>query len=224
MSHNVTDAANGIGEVNENVAQASAVASEITRDIADVSQVSKETKEGSLHLQKRSEELKEIAENLSEETNHFDLGEIEQKKTARGPMSATRSLLRWSDSLSVGIDSIDSQHKKLVDLINELYMEMNSGSAKEAVGRTLANLIDYTGSHFQYEEELFAKHDYSEQEDHKLIHSKLVALVIEFQEQFQKGEKDVSLELMEFLKDWLVDHTKETDRQYGPFLRSKGVV
>ncbi|NOR25520.1 MAG: bacteriohemerythrin [Desulforhopalus sp.] len=101
---------------------------------------------------------------------------------------------------------------------------MNSGSAKEVVGRTLGNLIDYTGRHFQYEEELFAKHDYSEQQEHNVVHRKLVAQVIEFQEQFQKGEKDVSLELMEFLKDWLVDHIKKTDKQYSPFLRSKGVV
>ena len=224
ISNNVNDAASGISEVNENVAQASAVASEIARDIADVSQVSTETKEGSLHLQERSKELKEIAENINRETSQFDLGGMEQKKTGLKSSSATRILLRWSDSLSVGIDSIDSQHKKLIDLINELYTKMKSGSAKEAVGRTLGSLIDYTESHFQYEEELFAKYDYLEQKDHKVVHSKLVAQVVEFQKQFQKGEKDVSLELMEFLKDWLVNHIKKTDKQYSPFLRSKGVV
>jgi hemerythrin-like metal-binding protein len=124
----------------------------------------------------------------------------------------------------VGIDSIDSQHKKLADLINELYKQMNSGSTKEAVGRTLANLIDYTGSHFHFEEELFAKYDYPEQKDHKVVHNKLVAQVIEFQRQYQNGEKYVSLELMDFLKDWLVNHIKKTDKQYCPFLLSKGVV
>jgi hemerythrin-like metal-binding protein len=223
MSHNVNDAANGISEVNENVAQASAVASEIARDIADVSQVSRETKEGSLHLQKSSTELKAIAENISRETSQFDLGEpVQQKGDLR--TSNNRVLLRWSDLLSVGIDSIDSQHKKLVDLINQLYKQMNSGSTKVAVGKTLANLIDYTGSHFHFEEELFAKYDYPEQKDHKVVHSKLVAQVVEFQRQFQKGEKDVSLELMEFLKDWLVNHIKKTDKQYSPFLLSKGVV
>ncbi|MGB3211147.1 MAG: bacteriohemerythrin [Desulforhopalus sp.] len=224
ISNNVNEAANGISEVNENVAQASVVASEIARDIADVSQVSKETKEGSLDLQESSKELKQIAESISRETGQFDLGNREQKRTSFVSSQANRLLLRWSDSLSVGIDSIDSQHRKLVDLINELHKQMNSGSAKEAVGRTLAQLVEYTGEHFQHEEKLFAEHDFPEQDAHKEMHKKLVNQVLAFQDQFKKGEKDVSLELMEFLKDWLVDHIKKTDKQYSPFLVSKGVV
>jgi len=224
ISNNVNEAANGINEVNENVAQASSVASEIARDIADVSQVSGEAKEGSLRLQESSQELKEIAQNISRETNQFDLGKLEQKQTSLRPVSSSRPLLRWSTSLSVGIDSIDSQHKLFIDLINELYRQMHSGSAKQAVGSALAKLIDYTGTHFLYEEKLFSKHGYTELESHKEIHSQMVAQVVEFQEQFKKGEKDVSLDLLEFLKDWLIDHIKKTDMQYSPFLQSKGVV
>ena len=101
---------------------------------------------------------------------------------------------------------------------------MNAGSAKEAVGNALGKLIDYTGTHFEHEEKLFAQHNYPEQKGHKEIHKKLVAQVVEFQNQFKSGEKDVSLELMEFLKDWLLDHIKKTDKKYMPFLLSKGVV
>jgi len=224
ISRNVQDAASGISEVNENVAQASVVASEIARDIADVSQVSRETKEGSLLLQESSQELKKIADSINRETSQFDLGTIEKKKTDTGSISATRPLLRWSDSLSVGIDSIDSQHKILVDLINELHKKMKSGATREAVGGALGKLIDYTGSHFQYEEKLFVKYGYAEQANHKIVHKKLVSQVVEFQAQFKNGGKDVSIELMEFLKDWLLNHIKKTDMQYSSFLRGKGVV
>ncbi len=224
ISINVNEAANGISEVNENVAQASIVASEIARDIADVSMVSRETKEGSLLLQESSQELKEIAQSISRETSQFNLGEREQKKTGSRSVSTSRPLLRWSESLSVGIDTIDEQHKKLVGMINELHRQMHTGSAKEAVEKTLDNLINYTGSHFQYEEKLFAKHDYPEQTRHKEMHGKLVGQVLDFQVQFKKGDRDVGIKLMEFLKDWLINHIKKTDQQYSSFLLSKGVV
>ncbi len=223
ISTNVNEAANGISEVNENVSQSSAVASEIAKDIAEISQAAAEAKEGCVRLQGNSQELKDIATSISRETDRFDLGKVEQKKPVSGSASSA-PLLRWSDSLSVGIDSIDNQHKKLIDLINELFKHINSGSAKETVGKTLGALVDYTGTHFQNEEKLFAKYDYPEQMNHKEMHRKLVAQVVEFQNQFKNGEKDVSLELMEFLKDWLIKHIKQTDMQYSPFLRSKGVV
>ncbi len=224
ISKNINQAASGISEVNDNVAQASTVANEIAGDIAEISQAAGEVNKGCLRLQENSRELKNVATSISRETGRFDLGKLELKKTGSRSISISRPLLRWSDSLSVGIDSIDSQHKNLIGLINELNVQINSGSAKEAVGRTLGKLIDYTGSHFQNEERLFAGHDYPEQTSHKELHSKLVTQVLHFQDQFEKGEKDISLELMEFLKDWLVNHIKKTDKQYSSFLISKGVV
>ena len=224
ISRNVQDAANGISEVNENVAQSSMVSSEIARDIADVSQVSSETKEGSLLLQESSQELKKIAESIGRETNQFDLGKVEHRKVMAGSTSTARSLLRWSESLSVGLDSIDSQHKTLIDLINELYKQMKSGATKDAIGEALGKLIDYTGSHFKYEEELFAQYKYPEQASHKELHHKMVSQVVDFQKQFKEEGKDISIELMEFLKEWLLNHIKKTDMKYSSFLQSKGVV
>ncbi len=221
ISGNVTDAANGIGEVNENVSQASMVAGEIARDITEVSQVSKETQQGSLRLQESAEDLKQIAATINAETSRFDLGD--NKITARASSHTDRPIMRWSNSLSVGLDSIDSQHKVLIDLINSLFLEMNSGKGKQAISSALAKLIEYTGSHFAFEEDLFEKHGYAEKDAHKEIHKELVAQVVDFQTQFESGETDISLELMEFLKDWLVKHIKGTDKKYSSFLLSKGV-
>ena len=89
--------------------------------------------------------------------------------------------------------------------------------------KNLSKLIEYTVSHFATEEALFDKHNYPEKDAHKEIHKKLVAQVVEFQKQFESGEKDISLELMEFLKDWLIKHIKGTDKKYSSYLQSKGV-
>jgi methyl-accepting chemotaxis protein/hemerythrin len=131
--------------------------------------------------------------------------------------------MRWNDSLSVEIISIDNQHKKLIDLINTLFSEMNSAKNKQAVSTALTKLIEYTGTHFKFEEDLFDKHGYPDTDAHKKIHAELVAKVIDFQKQVEDGTADVSLELMEFLKDWLIKHIKGTDQKYSQFLLSKGV-
>ncbi len=224
ISGNVSEAANGIGEVNDNVAQASAVSMEIARDITDVSQVSQEAREGSLRLQESAENLKKIANSISAETGRFDLGDKGEGAMALRTVSSSRPLMRWTPSLSVGIDSIDSQHKVLIDLINDLYQKMHSGDGKSGVGDALGKLIDYTGTHFKFEEDLFATHGYEDIDAHMEIHRELVAQVVDFQKQFATGKADISIELMEFLKDWLLNHIKKTDMKYVPFLQSKGVV
>jgi methyl-accepting chemotaxis protein len=222
ISGNVHDAASGIGEVNENVSQASMVAGEIAKDITEVSQVSKEAQQGSIRLQKSAEDLKRIATTINAETGRFDLGKDNAIK-GRTSSHKTRPIMRWSNSLSVGIESIDSQHKVLIDLINDLFYEMNSTNGRQAVSSAFSKLNKYTESHFAYEENLFDKHNYAEKDAHKKIHKKLVAQVVDFQTQFDSGKKDVSLELMEFLKDWLLKHIKGTDKKYSSFLQSKGV-
>ena len=224
ISGNVNDAANGISEVNENVSQASMVAGEIARDIVDVSQVSKETQAGSIRLQESAKYLKKIADTINQETGHFDLGNSTSRQTSRSNISSSGPLLRWSPSLSVGLESIDSQHKTLVDMINELHQKMNGEASHTAIGSVLGKLIDYTDTHFKNEEKLFAKYDYEHKDVHMEIHRKLVAQLVDFQKQYNTGKADISLELMEFLKDWLVDHIKKTDMKYAPFLKSKGVV
>lgn len=222
MAGNVSEAANGINEVNENVSQASLVAGEIAKDIVEVSQVSKEAQLGSQRLQESAENLKQIANTINSETGKFDLG-ADNFKTSRYTAGKDRPIMRWTDSLSVGISSIDNQHKRLIDLINTLFSEMNSGNSKHAVSSALTKLIEYTGSHFAYEEELFIKHGYPDKNTHMRIHKNLVSQVLDFQKQFDSGEADVSLELMEFLKDWLIKHIKGTDAKYSSFLLSKGV-
>ncbi len=224
ISGNVNDAANGISEVNENVSQASMVSGEIARDIVAVSQVSKEAREGSLRLQESAENLKEIADTISRETNRFNLGDTAGSHKQRQTVFTSGPLLRWSPSLALDIKSIDEQHKVLVNLINELHQKMNSNAPQTAVGSVLGKLIDYTATHFKTEEEFFAQHRYEETDKHKEIHAKLVDQLLKFQKDYKAGEADISLELMEFLKDWLINHIKKTDAKYAPFLKSKGVV
>lgn len=133
------------------------------------------------------------------------------------------SLLAWQERYSVGIREIDEQHKQLINLINELNDAMLAGKGKEALLSVLNKLASYCVSHFSTEERLFDTHAYPETEDHKDRHNKMTAKVNALLDEVKNGKGRISIEVMNFLKNWLDKHILETDMKYVPYLSSKGV-
>ena len=136
---------------------------------------------------------------------------------------ATAVLFPWSDTYSVNIGVVDLQHKNLVNIVNELHRAMIAGKAKLELGKILSNLVKYTQVHFKTEENLMESHHYPDYANHKVQHEHLTKPVLEFQSKFQKNEVGLTLDVMEFLKDWLGKHILATDKKYTPFLNSQGV-
>jgi methyl-accepting chemotaxis protein len=240
IAQSVMQAAQGISEVNENVAQSSTVAGEIAGDIAEVSNVSRALSGSGQDVERNAQELVSVADALRELVSHFKIvkgagdGRAVAGKTstpASKSMPASPAvvsgnipdLMSWSNSLSVNIKQIDDQHKKLVGMVNELHKAMKLKKSTNTIGSILDRLIDYTATHFATEEKLFAQYKYPEEKAHVEIHRKLVAQVLDIQKKFKAGEAMVSMELMSFLKDWLVNHIQGTDKKYSSFLREHGV-
>ena len=133
------------------------------------------------------------------------------------------ALLAWKDAYSVKIKEIDDQHKKLIDMINELNDAMSQGKAKEVLGAILDKLVTYAASHFALEERLFQTHGYEGYQEHKAKHEKMTAKVLDLQRQYNSGQAAMTIEVMNFLKNWLDKHIIGTDMKYSAFLNSKGV-
>ena len=133
------------------------------------------------------------------------------------------ALLTWQDRYSVGIKQIDDQHKQLINMINELNDAMIKGQGKDALMPVLTKLANYCVSHFAVEEKLFDTHGYPEADAHKDKHQKMTTKVKELIAEVQSSRITISIEVMNFLKNWLDKHIMETDKKYGPFLNSKGV-
>ncbi|MCW8880078.1 MAG: bacteriohemerythrin [Kangiellaceae bacterium] len=133
-------------------------------------------------------------------------------------------MMEWSHEYSVGIPSIDNQHKRLIELINQLNQAMAEGESASIVADILKGLTDYTRYHFSYEEDLFNQHNYPQTEQHLKEHASLIDRVEQFHYEFaQDPGGSISLELMQFLTNWLVDHIQGSDREYAGFLLKKGV-
>ena len=133
------------------------------------------------------------------------------------------ALITWTDALSVNIKEINEQHKKLISMINELHSAMGSGKGKDAMGTILGNLVEYTKTHFAYEEGLMQKHNYPGYLNHKSLHDALTKKAVDLHTSFKEGKTLVTVEVMNFLKDWLSNHIQDTDKKYGPYLNGKGV-
>lgn len=132
-------------------------------------------------------------------------------------------MFTWDDKYSVSIKEMDDHHKKLVALINDLHNAMKAGKSKEVMAEILNKLIDYTGFHFAAEEKYFKLYNYPDAEAHKAQHQQFVAKVSNFKTDFTVGKVMLSMEVMDFLKNWLIQHISQTDKKYGPFLKEKGV-
>jgi hemerythrin len=133
------------------------------------------------------------------------------------------TIIQWDHSLSVNVAEIDQQHQKLIKIINELYDAMRQGKGKEVIGKTINGLIEYAGEHFQTEEKYFDLFGYPETSSHKKEHADFVKKVTGFKSELETGRLSLSLEVMNFLSDWLKNHIKGVDMKYSPFFNEKGL-
>ena len=135
-------------------------------------------------------------------------------------MGSTSALIVWNDDYSVQIQEFDVQHQRLISLLNELHQAMLEGKNKVLVSRILNDLVDSTRRHFAAEERRMQEAAYPDFLSHKMEHYKLKHQVTDFLEEFDAGDGAISVQMMDFLKDWLVRHINGADKKYTPHLRA----
>ncbi|MFC2152955.1 bacteriohemerythrin [Bacteroidota bacterium] len=127
-------------------------------------------------------------------------------------------LIKWSEEYSVGIDEIDNQHKALVIMINELFNLISQGKSKSKLEEIFNHLTDYTKKHFTAEEKMMTNFAYPQYNEHIEEHKKFIAKLDTFRLDLNNGKITLSLELLNFLKDWLLNHILISDKKYNPYI------
>lgn len=133
------------------------------------------------------------------------------------------AFIDWNSNLSVGVEAIDDQHKKLIGLVNDLFDAMSDGKGNETLSYIFVELVEYTKTHFSYEESLMNKHPYENKEFHLNEHKGLTEQVIDLHTKFKSGQATITVPVLNFLRSWLNNHILETDKRYGAYLNSVGV-
>ena len=133
------------------------------------------------------------------------------------------AFVNWDDSYSVQVSAIDDQHKKLIELVNQLYDAMRKGQDLIIIGEVIDELIHYTKTHFAYEEAYFEKFGFEKKEEHKAEHKDFVREVEEFKNKFKEGKITLSIEVLQFLSGWLFTHIKGSDKDYITYFHTNGI-
>lgn len=119
----------------------------------------------------------------------------------------------WESKLDTGIAVIDSQHKRIVDYINDLEIAKMKQD-KHLVTDVIEQLIDYTQSHFGFEESMLEEAGYKFLKPHKKVHELFIKRITEFTMRAAKGE-EIADELHSMLSKWLLNHIANEDRDYA---------
>lgn len=123
-------------------------------------------------------------------------------------------LMHWSDNLDTGIDTIDLQHRKIIDYINELH-RAGQQDDRDLVGSVISGLIEYTISHFGFEEEMLENNHYEDLDEHKELHNRFIDRIKTHQQNHEKGA-NVTRALTGELQIWLIAHISREDQRYVP--------
>ena len=131
--------------------------------------------------------------------------------------------IKWASDLDTGILVIDNQHKRIVEYINKL-IDAEVTHDKEQISNVLNELIDYTLSHFTFEESLMEEARYPFIKAHKRVHQLFVKRIGDYVQRFKMGE-DITDELLNTLQAWLINHIKSDDNDYVEIVKTnfKGV-
>lgn len=127
--------------------------------------------------------------------------------------------IKWSNEFEIGINVIDAQHRRIVSYINTL-ADVEGKVDRQAIAVVIDALVDYTYSHFAFEEALMEEADYEYLSVHQQTHDAFTRRISDLHQRFKDG-KDVSSELGELLQTWLIDHIQSDDQSYAPKVREQ---
>ena len=130
---------------------------------------------------------------------------------------------KWKEKYAVNITVIDDQHKKLLEIINELKQIINNNLCEKKVSGVffqLAYLID----HYFIKEEIYLNDlRYPNIEQHKIEHNKFIDRIIQFQKDVENNKPDLCLEIYKYLEDWFDDHILKYNKEAVEYLLKNGV-
>ena len=132
-------------------------------------------------------------------------------------------MIKWNNKYSVGISRIDEEHKKLIGILNKAIFAKEHGNNPEEIKEVLSEMVEYYHKHFTTEEAYMIKFNFPEYQFHKNEHLDFTNKTIATFNKVIKDDGDVANEILEFLKQWLVNHIQSIDKKYIDCFKKNGL-
>lgn len=132
-------------------------------------------------------------------------------------------MYKWEEKYSVGIQSIDNQHKEIFNYLNSLLDALKLGQADKVLLQIVLELEKYAFVHFQKEEFFFERFNYSGAIEHIKEHQFFIQKVASLKSELKSGKMVISIELLNFLKDWIINHISISDKAYSVCFLKNGL-
>jgi hemerythrin-like metal-binding protein len=132
-------------------------------------------------------------------------------------------MLKWDEKYSVGIQSIDNQHKELFRILGSLFDAMKKGQASDITTQIVLELEKYTILHFRKEEYFFQRFNYSGSIEHICEHDNFIKKVDSLKSDLKTGKATLTFELLDFLKGWINHHILVVDKMYSDCFLQNGL-
>jgi hemerythrin-like metal-binding protein len=123
----------------------------------------------------------------------------------------------WSDELSIGNTDIDIDHKRLVDIYNELIDYVVSKDNREEFAMILSKMTEYCLDHFKKEEKYMQKMSYPKLSEHKKLHKDFSYKVAMYNIDLLVGDPHEIKNIIKYLNKWWIDHVLNTDKKYEDY-------
>jgi hemerythrin len=133
------------------------------------------------------------------------------------------ALMTWTNKYSVGVQTLDDQHKALLRVLNELHAASMKGKAREVAGPLICQIVSLANEHFSTEEGLMESTKFAGLPEHRAKHQELKEKIAEFVARHEKGDTTMYTQLLYFMRDWLTNHMLTVDSEYAPWLAAHGV-
>jgi hemerythrin len=131
---------------------------------------------------------------------------------------------QWMDDSILGLEPFDKEHMGLFRLIDDLNEALKAKMGDVVIDSILADLENYTITHFGHEEEFFERIDYPKRGEHIAEHLKFANDIARFRLEFFENKIGVPVKVVSYLRDWLMNHIKIKDMDYGRFAKEQGCV
>ena len=133
----------------------------------------------------------------------------------------TGQIVSWEKKYATGIELIDTQHRKLVSLTNELYRACLSGDDVDVFREAMKSMVNYVRFHFSAEQKLLENINFPGHADHKMQHDTLIMNILETVDDYRKGKPFVPNNFVRTLKDWVFGHIAVHDKVYAAYYADK---